>query len=533
MKSIHSKNYITIISLCLISFGIYQAFNYYFTKGILGVPLDDSWIHFRFAENFAKEFNFTYNPGEPTAGTTSPLWVIVSGLVSFISPTFMLNSIILSGLFFILSCIFIYKIAVAVFFDSEVLDFDLEFSPLYLALLVALLTIMSGRLEWAAMSGMETTMFIFFSLAGFYQHIKDIHDKKISLAPSLLFALSTASRPEGLMLFGLYLFDAWTFSFHIKKVLKTTLDLAAGVIIFIFIAGGYFLFSYYTSGNILPNTFRGQGGGFHIDTEHILISLEYLRINFVLFIRDNPITCILYLLSFIFYFANVKKFFSKLRSLNLIYLWVILLPLASSIFVPNWRHHGRYLMPLIPLINLVSVYAILVVLNKFKGKSSLNLLHKKNFLTALLLFFSFAYYIVYAIALGKNTDNINSQQVKLAHWVKENISQNDVIAMNDIGAITFVSKNRIVDMAGLVTPQILDYRKYRLEDNLDSMLALLKNNDVKYMIIYDHWFEPFLKRHGEYFEYLLSAKLEVNTICGGDEMKVYKTNFYRKENEGN
>lgn len=528
MKNINLKNYIIIISLCLVSFGIYQAFNYYFTKGALGVPLDDSWIHFRFAENFAKEFNFTYNPGEPTAGTTSPLWVVVSGLVSFISPAFMLNSVVLSGLFFILSCIFIYKISLIIFFDAEVLDFDLDFNPLYLALLVTLLTVMSGRLEWAAMSGMETTMFIFFSLAGFYLHIKDIHNQKISLAPSLLFALSTASRPEGLMLFSLYLFDAWTFSFHIKRVLRTTLDLIGGVIIFVLIAGGYFLFSYYTSGNILPNTFRGQGGNFNL-----IPNLEYLRISFVLFLRDNPITCVLYLFSFIFYFANIKRFFSKLRSLNLIYLWVILLPLASSVFVPNWRHHGRYLMPLIPFINLISVYAILVILNKYRNKTLLNLLHKKNFLMTLLLFFSFAYYIVYAVALGKNTDNINNQQVKLAYWVKENISPNDVIAMNDIGAITFISKNRIIDMAGLVTPQILDYRKYRFEDNLDSMLALLKKNDVKYLIIYDHWFEPFLKRHGQYFEFIHSAKLEENTICGGDEMKVYKVNFYRKENESN
>lgn len=528
MKNINSKNYITIITLCLVSFGIYQAFNYYFTKGMLGVPLDDTWIHFRFAENFAKEFNFTFNPGQPTAGTTSPLWVVVSGLVSFISPAFMLNSVILSGLFFILVCIFIYKISATVFFDSDVIDFETDFSPIFLSLLVALLTIMSGRLEWAAMSGMETTMFIFFTLLGVYFHIQDIHKEKISLIPSILFALATASRPEGLMLFGLYLFDAWTFSFRIKKVLKTTLDLIAGGIIFIIIAGGYFLFSYYTSGNILPNTFRGQGGNFEF-----LPNFEYLRVSIILFLRDNPITCILYLVSIIFYFANIKKFFSKLRSLNLIYLWVILLPIASSIFVPNWRHHGRYLMPLIPFINLISVYIILVALNKYKSKASLKMLHSAKFLTTLLLFFSFTYYIVYAVALGKNSDNINNQQVKLAHWVKDNIPPNDVIAMNDIGAITFISKNKIVDMAGLVTPQILDYRKYRFEDNLDSMLTLLKNNDVKYMIIYDQWFEPFLKRHGKYFEYMLSAKLEENTICGGDEMKVYKVNFYRKENENN
>ena len=523
MKNIHLKNYFIIIGFCLLSFGIYQAFNYYYTQGHLGVPLDDSWIHFRFAENFAKEFNLTYNPGEPTPGTTSPLWVVVSALVSFISPAFMLNSVILSGLFFILSCIFIYKISTVTFFDSEIMNFETDFSPLYLALLVTLLTIMSGRLEWAAMSGMETTMFVFFTLLGVYYHIKDIHKENISLIPSILFALATASRPEGIMLYGLYVFDALTFALSLKKFWKSVADLIGGFIIYLIIGGAYFLFSYQITGHILPNTFRGQGGNFNF-----IPNLEYLRISLVLFLRDNPITCVLYILSIGYYFINIKRFFGKLRSLNLIFLWVILLPLASSVFVPNWRHHGRYLIPLLPFINLVCVYYLMVILNKFRDKPSLNLLHKTKVLTSILLFFSFAYYIVYAVALGKNTDNINDQQVKLAHWVQENTQKEDVLAMNDIGAITFIGKHRVIDMAGLVTPQILEYRKYRLEDNIDSMMVLIKDNNVKYLIIYDHWFTPFLEKYKDNFEYVTSAKLEENTICGGDEMKVYKNKFFRE-----
>jgi len=523
MKNIHLKNYIIIITLCLVSFGIYQAFNYHFTEGQLGVPLDDSWIHFRFAENFAKEFNLTYNPGEPTPGTTSPLWVVVSALVSFISPAFMLNSVILSALFFILTCVFIYKISTVIFFDGEIMHFESEFSPLYLSLLVTLLTVMTGRLEWAAMSGMETTMFIFFTLLGIYYHIKDIHKEHISLVPSILFALATASRPEGLMLYGLYVFDAFTFSIAIKKFWKGFADLAGGFIIFLIIGGGYFIFSYQITGHVLPNTFRGQGGNFNL-----IPNIDYLRISFIMLLRDNPIICILYLLSFGFYVMNLKRFFGKLRSLNLIYLWVILLPLASAVFIPNWRHHGRYFMPLLPLINLVAVYFLVVILNKYKNKSSLRLLHKTSVLTSLLLIFSLTYYVVYGIALGKNTDNINDQQVKLAYWLQENTQKEDVLAMNDIGAITFIGKHRVIDMAGLVTPQILEYRKYRLEDNIDSMMVLIKDNNVKYLIIYDHWFTPFLEKYKDNFEYVTSAKLEENTICGGDEMKVYKSKFFRE-----
>jgi hypothetical protein len=140
----------------------------------------------------------------------------------------------------------------------------------------------------------------------------------------------------------------------------------------------------------------------------------------------------------------------------------------------------------------------------------------------IIMCFSLFYYITFARTIGMNTQNINDQQVELANWVTENVNPDETIAINDIGAITFISKNKVIDMAGLVTPQILRYRTYRWEDNLDSTYYLLKNNNVSYVIIYDDWFKGFLDAHKENFEYVRSAILEDNTICGGEEMKVYK-----------
>jgi hypothetical protein len=38
---------------------------------------DDAFIHYRFAENVAAGGGFSYNPGVPTYGDTSPLWVLL------------------------------------------------------------------------------------------------------------------------------------------------------------------------------------------------------------------------------------------------------------------------------------------------------------------------------------------------------------------------------------------------------------------------------------------------------------------------
>ncbi|HQY52180.1 MAG TPA: hypothetical protein PLD63_07410 [Ignavibacteria bacterium] len=489
----------------------------------MGVPLDDTWIHFQFADNFAHGNFFEYNPGEPTAGTTSPLYVVIMGLTSFVIPNFIVNSLILSGLFYILTCIFVYKISLFLFqsqYSPLKVSADSFITPEKLSLLASMLTVFAGRFAWASMSGMETTLFTFFTLAGVYSHLKNLRNNNLTLLPSLMFALSAVLRPEGMLIYSIYAFDVMLNLFKDKTVKQYSVKFITGLIIFLIIVLPYFIFSYYISGHFFPNTFRGQGGGLSL-----IPNFTYLRIVVHFIFRDNFITGSLLFIFIFYYFRNIKKYFKEMEYINLIALWTIFLPLISSVLIPNWRHHVRYTMPLIPFINIIAVYYLIILLNKSFLLKLNSFFYSKKYAPALLVLFSFFYYIIYAAALGKNVDNINSQQVKLAEWVKNNVGRDETIGINDIGAIKFISKNRIIDMAGLVTPEILQYRTYTWDDNLDSMNYLLKKNDVSYIVIYDHWFKEYLERYGDQFTFITSAVLEENTICGGIEMKVYKTNF--------
>src|SRR5574338_1456341 len=40
----------------------------------IGFPLDDSWIHQTYARNLALHGEWSFRPGIPSAGSTSPLW---------------------------------------------------------------------------------------------------------------------------------------------------------------------------------------------------------------------------------------------------------------------------------------------------------------------------------------------------------------------------------------------------------------------------------------------------------------------------
>jgi hypothetical protein len=230
----------------------------------MGVPLDDTWIHFRFADNFSNGYFYQFNIGEYTAGTTSPLYVIVLGLTSFVIKNYIVNSVLLSFLFYFFSCIFIYKLSLMLFKldKSEFINFSsLKISADNFALLIALVTAITGRVVWSAMSGMETTMFMFFSILGVCYHVRNLSENKFTLIPVIFFSVATVSRPEGFLLSGLYFFDVILVSFNEKKIKEIFLKFVFAIFIFCLITLPYLIFSYNISGHFFPNTFRGQGGG--------------------------------------------------------------------------------------------------------------------------------------------------------------------------------------------------------------------------------------------------------------------------------
>ena len=49
------------------------------TYGVRGYVIDDTFIHLQYAKNLKQGFGLVFNPGEPVAGTTSPMWSVLLG----------------------------------------------------------------------------------------------------------------------------------------------------------------------------------------------------------------------------------------------------------------------------------------------------------------------------------------------------------------------------------------------------------------------------------------------------------------------
>ena len=312
-----------LVAVAMLLLGYFLESERRMTGGVIGAPLDDAWIHFQFARNLSQGHGFSYNPGQPTPGSTAPLWTIILAASALFTPDFLGPALALSALFFGAAVLLAYG------FTGWVTN------HIWPAFLAGLAVALSGRLLWAGLAGMETTAFAALSLAAIWAYSK----VGMRLAPALLFGLASQLRPEGHALFALAVFDAAWVWLRIE-LKQATVDWRSGLRAFLpalalyaLISLPYTLFSLGTTGKPLPNTFYAKVGS------QYLFSLRTLRETVVWHWQDNPLSLILILF-------GLRPLWQKSR---VAVLWLLALPLFTAVVIDQTWHHGRYTMPLIPL----------------------------------------------------------------------------------------------------------------------------------------------------------------------------------------
>jgi hypothetical protein len=125
------------------------------------------------------------------------------------------------------------------------------------------------------------------------------------------------------------------------------------------------------------------------------------------------------------------------------------------------------------------------------------------------LFLAFTY-----IGARQNANDVfwvESEMVATARWVSQNIPTESRLAVHDIGALGFYVQNPIIDMAGLITPDVVPFIRDepRLAQYLDS-------NSVEYLITFPSFYPQLTSRR----ELLFKAGSEFSRL--GENMGVYR-----------
>jgi hypothetical protein len=503
-----------------------------FTGGQAGVPLDDTWIHFQFARSLARGDGLSFNPGQPTSGSTAPLWTLLLAAVHLLGGEFPVAGQVLSAICLLAALAATYALGKRLT------------GRRWAAWLAGAVVAVNGRMGWAGLSGLETCLFAALSLLAIGAHVQDRATGRYRLRTAVLFGLAALTRPAGYLLFALSLADytlrtthyavhsphhAPRTTHHASRFTRHAPSILAPIGIFTAILLPYLIFSLRTGGHLLPNTYRAKTiFDFRPDLDFLSLAARYL-------ILDNPLLLPFYVLGLGLLLwsplsppkepvlsLSKEPVLSLSKDASLLSLWSLGLPLAYAFLHATLYQHGRYLIPLVPCNAVVAVVGLLEAQRLAAGRgyrwraspTTLALL------VSLLVVAGTAWRLpTMARLYAWNVDNISHMHVALGHWVAEHTPPDAILALNDIGAITYLSQRPVVDLAGLVTPEVVPLLRSPHRDAL--LVDFLAERDVDYVIIFPNWF-PDLAARRDLLQPVHQVALARNTIAGGDTMVVYQ-----------
>jgi arabinofuranosyltransferase len=454
--------------------------------GVAGFPLDDSWIHLHFARNLAEGLGFVYNPGRPVAGSTAPLWTLLLAAAALVGGASVTTAKALG-----VAC----ALGAALVARRAALAWG---APPALALVAAVALAWMGPIAWGALSGMEVGLAALLVAAALLAHARQHLWTTAALA-----ALAVAARPESALLLPLLLLG--------RPV--TLRRLVAFVALPAVVMAPFVAFSWATVGAPYPATaaakveggLLGWLGGIREPLGLTLAARPWAFLReWLAWLRQTHALLPLVLL------PGIPLAWRRGgRALGVAALALVVHPLGMALLAPYRGpgfQEGRYSIHLLPLAAVV----LAVSASQARGRA-------RQALAVLWLALALWALVPAADRYAWGVQNIEAMQVRLGRWLAANTPPRAQLAVNDIGAIAFVSRREIVDLMGLVTPEILPYRR----QGEDGIIRFIGETCPDYVVIFPAWF-PRLASRTDLLEPLQRVELEHVEVSGGPEMVVYR-----------
>lgn len=408
----------------------------------VGFPLDDAWIHAVYGRSLLHEAALTYNPSEPAAGESAPLWALVSAFAQLLSSNPSIFPVItkLLGLVLHGSTCWLLASATAASTRNRVL-----------AGLAALTVGLNPDLLAAAISGMEVPLATFASALAW---------RATQQARPLPLAITAAvfcwGRPEAMGFF-LALPVGFLF-FKSPRALQLTLAAVSGTVVG---AATLALRTWFATGRPLPSTFYAKAHAGSVTLTHYWAQAWALRglVGVVLLAA---------LIAAIWRATRSRSLDSSAEGAVLsaagavffIAVCTLITPIDPAAF-----YHQRYVLPALALA-LPGV-----VLLASHGSV------KRGALAAGVVLIATVPAVPSRLArLANDAHNIDDVQVAMGRVLAQTNSTDEIWTI-DAGAVRFFAAGHVVDLMGLNTPQLLDARAS----------DYLKAHPPRYLALLDAW----------------------------------------------
>jgi hypothetical protein len=137
-------------------------------------------------------------------------------------------------------------------------------------------------------------------------------------------------------------------------------------------------------------------------------------------------------------------------------IWWLAFLAAYSVRLPVTYQHGRYAMPAIPVLLLLGAEVMFTSALRASGKWS-RLLTRAWIVAAVAT--AVAFLVPGGQAYGQDVAIIETEMVAPARWIAAHTERGDLIAAHDIGAVGYFSDRTLIDLAGLISPEVIPFMR--------------------------------------------------------------------------
>jgi arabinofuranosyltransferase len=393
---------------------------------------DDAYITFRFAQNLATGHGFAFNPDQPTYGSTSPLWVWLMALMLRLGFTVADGAHVLDGA---------AAAALLVVFFRLTGRYSTRLSIRVLA--CALLVLDPWFVRWA-MSGMENGLALVLVCSAILAQLRQRGSRRVDLWAPFCCGIGMLTRPEFVPFTLLLLLDTVLFEGRARWKKAAT-----SVVVVLAVVAPWLAYAHAHFGTFVPNTISAKLsaqrlGAFTDTVKYFLSFYTFEAVGILLLVAGQG--------------GRVR---SALADPSTRARW--LLPVGWMIGLPAFYVaggapvSGRYLVLGLPAYLLVGVKAWEALLDL--GPK----LPRARAIVAALAAFTFALllgvqarYCWYVTAWPEGMD---PHMIEIGRWLHANAGPDDVIAADQIGVVGFFSERTVLDVDGLVSPEMQASRR--------------------------------------------------------------------------
>jgi len=483
------------------------------------MPLDDVYIHFQYARQFALGEPYVYNPGDaPTSGATSfiyPYILAFGYMLGFQGLNLGLWSMIVGCLALVGSMWAIYRLCCL--FDA----------PLWLSILTPVSFALTGSFSWHAMSGMETMLMVCFTLWTLLAFI----EKRLSMfvVVAVLLALT---RPEGSIMAGiasgLYILHLWFDKSTHLSVRQFGLLLLPILAFGVQPAVNFLLTGSFSASGSQAKSLLGV---IPQDWSAIInrVIENFVRLWVELFTGYSPsqdlwyviiLTVPMGLVGLVFLLGRRKY---RVTALMLV-LWLLGVSSAISTLDTAFWHFKRYQMPLFVLFIPLSVIPVIWSLKRFP-KVRWSTYAFDIVIVPLFIVITFSSFLTrYEV----NIDYVRQQPLAIAYWLSANTPEDSVVAVHDVGMMRYMGGRKTLDIVGLTTPNAAPYWR----NGVGSVAEFLIKHQPDYIASYGwgHGYGLYMLEdtaiYGEPLaEFSVNLDPQLNVALAADKQAIYQPDW--------